>query len=1256
MRAGIRTLVSVGTALSLIGTALIAVPAVSAESSQEAVAQGAPQHRLWYDEPAPDDNGGWADRSLALGNGYMGVNVFGGTETERLQVTENSLYDSIEGGGQRPGGLNSFAEINLDFGHAGVTDYMRELVLDEGVARVRYVHGGSEFTREYFTSYPDKVLAMRLGVSEAGELSFTLRPTIPFLREYRDSPGDGRGKSGTVVAVDDTITMSGTMEWYGIEFEGQFKVIPQGGTLEAHNDDGNGTITVSNADSATILFTLGTNYEFDPQVVLTEDRLAKLAGFPHPHDEVTASLAEASAKTYDELLAAHQADYLELYERMSFDIGGEEPTVPTDDLIDAYRSGTPSPYLEELAFQFGRYMLISSSRAGTLPPTLQGIWNVYENPPWGSRYLHDLNLQMAYSPAFPTNMPELFQSYTDFFEAFVPRQQAYATEYIDLYNPAELDPDGDNGWSGPFWTAPYDIPGKSAVAGFGTGGWIGLMFWDYFDYTRDEGLLEDVVYPAIYGQANFLSRFVQEQDGLLLANPSSSPEQVPRNTVGTTFDQQMIYETHLNTLKAAEILGRSDPRLSTLESQLPLLDPIQVGASGQIKEFRQEEYYGELGEPGHRHISHLLGMSPGQLISTLTPAWLDAAEVTLEGRGGESGIGWAQAKRISLWAKVHDGAQAYSYYQDLLQNHLMHNLFNNHRLTGVLFQADGNYGATAGVADMLLQSHHDIISPLPALPDEWADGSFEGMLARGNFEVSAAWSNGHADRISVLAKSGGTAKLSYPNIADAVVTVDGEPVDAVPDGRDLVAIETTEGQSILITGIPAVDPLMAPADLEIIEDQRDEVELAWNASTDATSYRLYRAVGSAPAYELVASDVEDAVFTYRADDLDQIEQMTLRVTAVSSDGRESDGATIVRLLPDESATDDRPVYTGTASQSSTRFGGVPERAIDGNTDEVDSHSHTDFEDQPWWEVDLGEIRDIDEIVIWNRTNPVPAQRTKEFYVLVSDAPFVSGSLDEVLAQPGVAAFYHEAVPMPSAAFDIDRTGRFVRVQLTGINSGTSVALHLAEVQIFGPEEPAEEPDVVRPEALLVSPSTGGPFPQLVVQLDATDDVGLRRIVANIYQGSTLVRSTQSAVPDGAASGTHTATVDLPDGDYTVKFNAQDLAGNISRTGQVPFTIDSTPPTVSVKDGSEFTVADGDGYAKVSFKLHDPGKIDRVELNGTAKDLNDNVWSDLNHVVVGTFGGVLGPNQLKVFDIAGNVTLVEFTLVEPPGVGLPVGAH
>ncbi|MEP2775109.1 MAG: glycoside hydrolase family 95 protein [Luteolibacter sp.] len=838
--------------------------------------------RLWFDEPAPDSDLGWANNSIAMGNGYMGINVFGGTESDRIQITENSLYDSGGEGGMRRRGLNNFAEVYLDFGHKDASNYERELNLNQGISSVKYEQDGVEHSREYFTSYPDKVMAIRLGASEPGKVSFTLRPTIPFL---------GEAKSGSVAAEGDAITLSGVMSYYDIKFEGQFKIIPQGGTMKTGDD----TITVSDADSAVILIAVGTNYQFDPKVFLTEKPTEKLAGFPHPHEKVSKYISDAAAKPYEELLKNHLADYTELFDRVSLDLGGIAPEITTDELVDAYPDGESSRYLEELAFQFGRYMLICSSRAGTLPPNLQGIWNVYEKPPWASQYLHDTNVQMAFAPAFSANLPELFESYVTYFEAYRPRQHKYATQYIEKYNPSQLDPEGDNGWSGPFWSSPYTVPGKSPIAGFGTGAWIAQMFWDYYDFTRDVALLEETVYPVMYEQANFASRFVKDVDGILLADPSSSPEQKKRDTVGTTFDQQMFYENHHNTLTAAKILGRSDERLDIYDEQLPLLDPIQIGKSGQIKEFREEEFYGEIGDPHHRHTSMLLGLYPGQLINDKTPAWRDAAKVSLDKRTRKSNIGWARAERIAFLARVHDGEEAYAFYQDFIEGNLLHNLFNDHR-GGPLFQADGNYGATAGVVEMLLQSHDHVVAPLVAMPEKWSDGSYRGLLARGNFEVSAQWSDGQADRIEVLSKSGGTLDLEFPNISKAKIqTANGKAVEFETKGMDLIQIETTKGETYVVTELPAYTPVAAPSDLKVDRKDAGQFSLSWTASADAASYKLYRAVGNAPDYELIAPNIKETRFAYKA--ADPKVQMTFKVTAVRADGRESEAGAAATVIP-----------------------------------------------------------------------------------------------------------------------------------------------------------------------------------------------------------------------------------------------------------------------------------------------------------------------------------------------------------------------
>ncbi len=304
----VRNLMTTVLAVStLFWTGMQLAPEASAvEQSSALIADGAGKAlRLWYNEPAPDSDAGWVNRSIPMGNGYMGVNVFGGTATERIQITENSLYDSEEGSGLRRGGLNNFAEVYLDFGHDDTSNYERDLNLNEGVSHVKYAQDGVRYSRVYFTSYPDKVMAIRLSASKSGTLSFTLRPTIPFL---------DNSKSGSVVAKGDTITLSGVMSHYNVKFEGQFKVILEGGTMKAVNSKSQGTITVSDADSAVILIAVGTNYPFDPKVFLTTEAADKLADFPGPHAKVTGYLADAAAKSYEQLLANHQSDYTELYD------------------------------------------------------------------------------------------------------------------------------------------------------------------------------------------------------------------------------------------------------------------------------------------------------------------------------------------------------------------------------------------------------------------------------------------------------------------------------------------------------------------------------------------------------------------------------------------------------------------------------------------------------------------------------------------------------------------------------------------------------------------------------------------------------------------------------------------------------------------------------------------------------------------------------------------------------------------------------
>ncbi len=608
---------------------------------------------------------------------------------------------------------------------------------------------------------------------------------------------------------------------------------------------------------------------------------------------------------------------------MSFDIGGVEPAVPTNTLIDNYRNNPDNadgPYLEELITQYGRYLLICSSRKGGLPPNLQGMWNVHRDPPWRSGYWHNVNLQMNYWLAFPGNLPELFDAYLDYAKSYLPRQREYADQFVQRHNPSQLSPAGQNGWALGNSNWPYSPSGSTSHSGWGTGPWTTMMFWDYYDYTRDKNLLRDILYPFIYKQSlylskmmrtpdsDWLSRFPEDSDKLLIF-PSMSPENAGnRQSWGTTFDQQTTFENHRNTLMAAKILEYTSPQLDNIRDQMPKLDPIVIGKSGQIKEYRDEQFYGAFGEISHRHISHLLGAYPGQLINATTLAWRDATHQTLKMRRdfAPQEKGWSKAERIAKYARTQDGEAAYGYLKSFIRKCALHNLWNAHDCNvtanfnpekkSIKFQADGSFGVTSGVLEMLLQSSEYVLEPLPAIPAKWTTGRFRGILARGAFEVSAEWSDGHADRFVILSKVGGPCEIRYPELSKAVVkTIGGENIRFKVVNRDQISFESAKGETYLITDIPKVIKVTDVSSLMAKEVAVNSVALSWDASADAVSYNVYYAIESEPAY-MFATTVTTSNATIIVPALASAKQATFRVTAVGKNGRESDG--ITTLLTD----------------------------------------------------------------------------------------------------------------------------------------------------------------------------------------------------------------------------------------------------------------------------------------------------------------------------------------------------------------------
>lgn len=766
-------------------------------------------YSLWYDRPAYNRGGDyskimsrgypfdedWERWSLPIGNGYMGANIFGRTDVERIQLSEKTIGNK---GCYGAGGLTSFAEIYLDINHNQTKNYKRELRLNDAVSTVSYNYEGIDYYREYFANYPNNIIAVKLTANTPGSVSFRLRPVFPYLHPENESK---TGRTGSVKAENNLITMDGNIQYFNLDHECQIKVVNYGGDIHAAKDiqGKQNTIVVSQADSAVIFIAAATSYQLNDSIFLLPP-VEKFRSNEHPHRKVSERIKSATAKGYECLLKEHIADHQQFFNRAEVCLTKETPIIPTDQLLKNYKEGKRDPYLEELFFQYGRYLLIASSRTGSLPPHLQGGWNQYEYAPWSGGYWHNINIQMNYWPAFNTNLAELFIPYVQYNEAFRKAAVRNAVNYVKKNNPDALDPaDEENGWTIGTGATAFSISGPGGHSGPGTGGFTTKLFWDYYDFTRDLKILEEHSFPAILGMAKFLSKTLKPAPGgILLVAPSSSPEQrhndLHYQTVGCTFDQSMVWENYRDLLEAAKALNKKDSFLNQIREQIGKLDPIKVGDSGQIKEYREEKKYGEIGDPHHRHISHLCPLYPGTLINSSTPEWIEAARVSLDGRGDITN-GWAMAHRLNSWARIKDGDRAYQLYQLLLSLKVTENLLGNNPP----FTIEENFGATAGVAEMLLQSQEGCIEPLAALPEAWKDGSYNGLVARGNFEVSVTWKDGKALEFNILSRKGGICRIKYTGIEQAnIVDSKGNNVKYHKLNKNQIEFRTSLDESFCI--------------------------------------------------------------------------------------------------------------------------------------------------------------------------------------------------------------------------------------------------------------------------------------------------------------------------------------------------------------------------------------------------------------------------------------------------------------------------